>query len=185
MVIWLNGAFGVGKTSVARLLVERLEGATLVNPEKLGFLLQRLPGRARGDFQDMAAWRRGTVHAVRLASKLRRHVVVPMTLVNRTYFDEIVGALRSREDVRHFALVASADTIRARLRTRASSGWAIEQMDRCTSALALPAFASHVVTDGRSAEQVAGEILLQLGEDGSSGTQREENRERLRPRPGS
>ena len=69
VVIWLNGAFGVGKTSVARLLVERLEGATLVDPEKLGFLLQRLPGRARGDFQDMAAWRRGTVHAVRLASK--------------------------------------------------------------------------------------------------------------------
>jgi hypothetical protein len=159
VVVWLNGAFGVGKTSVARLLVKRLRGSMLVDPERLGFVLQRLPGRLPGDFQDMAAWRRGTVHTVRLAARLRRHVVVPMTVVKPTTFDAIIGTLRSREDVRHFALLASPETIRARLRARGSSGWAVEQIERCTTALAAPAFARHVVTDGRTVEEIAGEIV--------------------------
>jgi hypothetical protein len=159
VVVWLNGAFGVGKTSVARLLVQRLQSSMLLDPERLGFVLQRLPWGPRGDFQDMAAWRRGTVLAIRLAAKVRRHVVVPMTVVNRAYLDEILGSLRSHEDVRHFALLASPGAIRARLHARGTSGWALEQLDRCTSALGAPAFARHVVTDGRSVEQVAGEIL--------------------------
>lgn len=164
MVIWLNGAFGVGKTSVARLLTRRLGRTTLLDPEKLGFVLQRLPGRARGDFQHMASWRRGTVNAIRLASKVCHHLVVPMTLVDPAYFDEILGSLRSREDVRHFTLVASPETIRARLVARGSSGWAIEQIERCTSALVEPAFERHVCTEGRSVEEVAEDILCQLKE---------------------
>lgn len=159
MIVWLNGAFGVGKTTVARVLVKRLRGSMLVDPEKLGFVLQRLPGRPRADFQDMPAWRRGTVHAIRVAAAIRRHVVVPMTLVHRAYFDEIVGSLRAHEDVRHFALIAAPDTIRARLLARGTSGWAVDQIDRCTTALAEPAFARHVLTDERSVEHVVAEIL--------------------------
>jgi hypothetical protein len=110
----------------------------------------------------MAVWRRGTTHLVRVASKLRRHVVVPMTVVHSPYFDEIIGGLRSRVDVRHFTLVALPETIRARLRARNTSGWGLEQVERCTSALRDPAFARHVLTDERSVEEVVAEILQQL-----------------------
>ena len=41
-VIWLNGPFGAGKTTVAELPVERIDGATLVDPELVGEMLRAL-----------------------------------------------------------------------------------------------------------------------------------------------
>ena len=41
VVVWINGAFGVGKTSVARALVRQWDGAALFDPEGVGALLSR------------------------------------------------------------------------------------------------------------------------------------------------
>src|SRR5690348_7546872 len=45
MVIWINGAFGVGKTTVARALHERWPDAVVFDPEQLGFVLRRIVPR--------------------------------------------------------------------------------------------------------------------------------------------
>ena len=46
-------------------------------------------------------------------------MIVPMTLVDANYFDEVVGGLRDEGiDVRHFALTASVEVIHRRLRSR-------------------------------------------------------------------
>jgi len=42
----VNRAFGVGMTTVARLLRRRLAPAVLFDPEPIGIVLQRLPGHA-------------------------------------------------------------------------------------------------------------------------------------------
>jgi len=54
VILLLNGAFGIGKTTVARALVARLPRSVLFDPELIGMALQ---GTA-GDFQDRKAWRR-------------------------------------------------------------------------------------------------------------------------------
>ena len=36
MIILINGPFGIGKTTTARLLVRRLPGAVVYNPEHTG-----------------------------------------------------------------------------------------------------------------------------------------------------
>lgn len=55
MPIWINGAFGAGKTQTAFELRRRLVDAHVADPELLGFALQRtLPPAARTDFQDLA-----------------------------------------------------------------------------------------------------------------------------------
>lgn len=67
--MWLNGAFGVGKTSTARRLLPLLAGAGSYDPERLGWLLQHTVGRMqRGDFQHLGSWRRGTTLLIRLAA---------------------------------------------------------------------------------------------------------------------
>jgi MoxR-like ATPase len=56
VIILLNGAFGIGKTTVARLLAPRLKRAVRFNPEIIGSALQRtarLFGRKVYDFQDL------------------------------------------------------------------------------------------------------------------------------------
>ena len=58
-VLWLNGAFGVGKSTVAELLRQRLRDAIVVDPEPIGqYLRLALPPDAQTrDFQDMPPWR--------------------------------------------------------------------------------------------------------------------------------
>ena len=63
--MFLNGAFGIGKTTVARALVKRLPRAVLFDPEPIGVLLQRF--RRVDDFQDLRAWRRLTIFGIRIA----------------------------------------------------------------------------------------------------------------------
>ena len=159
-IIWLNGAFGVGKTTVARELAERVRRATLFDPEKIGFVLQRSPWTKQPDFQDIQAWRDWTVRLLTMAVNVTgRTQIVPMTLVDPKYFGEVVGRLRIRGlDVRHFALVAPPEVIRARLRSRGRDvAWGEQHLEQCAQALADDSFAVHIDAD-RAAVSIATEI---------------------------
>ena len=140
-VIWINGAFGSGKTQAAYALARRIPKAFVCDPEQLGFGLQRMtPPELRGDFQDIPLWRRGTCEMLlRHALHAAGPALVPMTLVNKLYFDEIVGELRRQGIVvQHVALVASQDTLLKRLRSRGegAESWAAQQIKRCVQGLA-------------------------------------------------
>ncbi len=54
MIIFINGAFGVGKTTVAELLVSRLPNGLLFDPEEVGGAPSRMlrPIATFDDFQD-------------------------------------------------------------------------------------------------------------------------------------
>lgn len=122
MLIWVNGTFGVGKTHMVAELHHRLPGSLVVDPEQVGYGMQRLvPPSYRPDFQDFTAWRTGVVEVLDLVLvKHDGHVLVPMTVTNPRYFDETVGRLREMgHDVRHIALLADPDTVVGRLRAGA------------------------------------------------------------------
>jgi hypothetical protein len=51
MIVWINGAFGVGKTT-AGLLTKRLDGAKVFDPEYVGHMLMPFVESPTGDFQD-------------------------------------------------------------------------------------------------------------------------------------
>ena len=89
----LNGAFGVGKTTVARALVSALPNAPLFDPEEVGYLARRLTEGVRAgaedtdDFQDIALWRSLTIQSVAvLRRQYRPTLVIPMTLAVATMF---------------------------------------------------------------------------------------------------
>jgi hypothetical protein len=168
VLVWLNGAFGVGKSSVAAALRQRSPGALVFDPEHVGDVLQRLPlvGHPRGDFQDLPAWRRWTRRLALLLERSQRGlVIVPMTLVDEGYFVEVVGGLRRASvDVRHFTLTAPAGTIRERLRKRDGEGsWAERQLERCLVALRHERYARCVPTEDRTVDDIAAELSNALG----------------------
>jgi len=167
-LIWLNGAHGAGKTSVARVLAERLD-LPIVDPEQIGFMLRRItPWEVSADFKDSPLWRKLTLETLSAACvEASKSIIVPMTLFNRAHHDEIVGGVRARgADVHHFTLLASPGTLRRRLMGRlawpASTRWSLDQVERCVAALERPEFAVHVRTDRRSIGEIAGEILSAL-----------------------
>jgi hypothetical protein len=55
MIVWINGAFGSGKTTTAALVQGRIPGARIFDPEYVGYLLTTFVPAPTGDFQDMQA----------------------------------------------------------------------------------------------------------------------------------
>jgi len=169
LVVWINGAFGVGKTSVAEELLSLLPGAILLDPELVGVLLRRVvPAEEQtDDFQDIRAWREMTrVAVVSLAREGRGPIVVPMTVVEPAYFDELVGAIRlSGVRVVHVTLNAPAAVVAARLRERGQEErWGLARVERCVNSLVGDAFAVHLDAERESPSQLAGRIAGLVGE---------------------
>jgi adenylylsulfate kinase-like enzyme len=120
VIIWVNGAFGSGKTTLAEELHRRLPDAVIFDPEHVGYVLTQAVPAPTGDFQDLPSWRHLVVeHALTLRRFHAATLIVPMTLVNRLYFDEIIGALREAgEKVIHVFLDVPADVLESRIRAQ-------------------------------------------------------------------
>lgn len=124
MIVWINGAFGAGKTSTARELIDLIPNSTLYDPELIGCQLRRLLPQKRlaevSDYQDLPIWRRLVVDtAAALLSELGGVLVVPMTLLRQEHRDEIFGGLASRRiPVRHVLLRPDETILRERIATR-------------------------------------------------------------------
>jgi predicted kinase len=119
VIIWINGGFGAGKTTLAEELHRRLPDAVMYDPEDVGLMLWKwLP--PNGDFQHLPSWRELVVAT---ALSLRRHhaqtLIVPMSLVRDAYRAQILGGLAGAgEEVLHVFLEADAGVLRERLNAR-------------------------------------------------------------------
>ncbi len=121
VIIWINGGFGAGKTTLAQELHRRLPDAVVYDPEDVGLMLRKwMP--PSGDFQHLPSWRELVVAT---ALSLRRHhadtLIVPMSLIRNAYRAEILGGLADAgEEVLHVFLEADALVLRERLNARVS-----------------------------------------------------------------
>src|ERR1700733_6065013 len=77
MIIWINGAFGAGKTTLAEELSRRLPEAVLFDPEYVGYLLRHWVPVPTGDFQDLPSWRELVIATALAAQAPRRHADRP------------------------------------------------------------------------------------------------------------
>ncbi|MFG1879589.1 AAA family ATPase [Sphaerisporangium sp. NPDC049003] len=122
MIIWINGPFGVGKTTTATLLHQELAGSILFDPEEVGFLLRKSipedhPARLK-DFQDYPMWRSlvadTAIHLDRYIGQ--PPVIAPMTLIRRDYAMQIFDAIQAGgAQVHHLLIHADTDTIATRI----------------------------------------------------------------------
>jgi hypothetical protein len=120
VIIWINGAFGAGKTTLAEELHRRLPDAVFYDPEYVGYILCKWVPVPTGDFQDLPSWRELVIAT---ALSLRRHhadtLIVPMTLISDAYLGEILGGLAAAgEAVLHVFLDLDADVLHQRLTDR-------------------------------------------------------------------
>lgn len=117
MIVWINGAFGSGKTTTAALVVKGLSGAKLFDPEHVGYMLMPFVESPTGDFQDLPLWRHLVIETmVGLARQYSHPWVVPMSLINEAYRAEILGGIRGAGvEVREFVLDVPEDRLRVRI----------------------------------------------------------------------
>jgi hypothetical protein len=122
VIIWINGGFGAGKTTLADELSRRLPDAVVYDPEDVGLMLWKwMP--PNGDFQHLPSWRELVLAT---ALSLRKHhaetLIVPMSLIRDAYRTEILGGLADAgEEVLHVFLAADAGVLRQRLNGRVTN----------------------------------------------------------------
>lgn len=142
MIVMINGAFGVGKTTVANELLRKMDGAMLFDPEVVGYMLRHIiPENSKhaheqtGDFQDLDMWKPLTVEvAKQLRATYGKDLIVPMSIYNKRYFNRIYdGFLEIDPETVHFCLTAEKETIHARLHARGeeAGNWCFNQTDKC------------------------------------------------------
>jgi hypothetical protein len=173
MLIWLNGPFGAGKTTLAEALRARQPDILIFDPEEIGYLVKTLVTLPNsGDFQDLPLWRTMTVAALRA---VREHypqdIVVPMTLVRPQYLDEILGSLaRDGEPALHVFLSLDEAVLRARIAAQIMSDdpardenirqWRLAQVERCLAAKAWMPEHTHFLDSGPTPPGVLAEQIM-------------------------
>jgi AAA domain len=180
VIIWINGAFGAGKTTLAGELMRRMPEAVLFDPEYVGYILREWVPVPTGDFQDLPSWRELVIET---ALALRRHhaetLIVPMTLINDAYAGQILDGIRQRgEEVIHVFLDLDADVLRQRINDRVlhpdnpqadqqAREFCLGNLDRGIAAAARqPAGTLMLRSDKLSPAELADEIMSQLTGEG-------------------
>ena len=178
VIIWLNGGFGAGKSTLAAELRRRLPEGVVFDPEDIGGMLWRWLPR-NDDFQDLASWRELVVAT---ALSLRKHhadtLIVPMSLLRDDYRDEILGGLaKAGESVLHVFLAADAEAAPGATRCRpllhpdasvhqAAISWTLSRVDAAVAAAASQPDGTIVLRSDRLAPaELADEVLAAAGLD--------------------
>lgn len=173
MIVMINGAFGVGKTSVALQLVNKIPNTIIYDPEEIGFMLRNviphtvmLENEKTGDFQDLVLWKVVVVQvAQQLVARYRCNLIVPMTIKNKEYFDYIFNGFRNiDQNTFCFCLTASKECIHGRLKERGDElgSWAYSQTEDCLRAYSSDSFGEYIDTDNKSIKDIIEYIINEL-----------------------
>lgn len=118
MIVWLNGAFGVGKTTTSGMLVAGDERLRHFDPEWVGYLLaNNLADHPVSDFQHYPSWRRLVpVVADEIMRFTGQDLVAAQSVLVEDYWREMTqGLAELGHEVFHVVLDADAATLHTRI----------------------------------------------------------------------
>ncbi len=168
MVIWLSGAYGVGKSAVAKELCKIIPNTLVFDAEEVGNAVrENYPDCPYGYiFEDYPLWAEfcyrliGDIH-----EKFHKNILVDMTLVRENSRQQIIDKLRADGiEVHYFVLTASRQTIHDRILARGEDEdcWCMENLDMAMAASAAIPGSIQVNTDSIPPEVLADRILNSL-----------------------
>jgi chloramphenicol 3-O-phosphotransferase len=165
MIIFINGSFGAGKTTIAEKLAKELPNHLLYDPEEVGFMLRNIlkPIEWSGDFQDYKPWRTLVpIVAEMLEKNFRDTLIIPMTIWNQDYFKEVTDGLKKIDKVfYHFCLTAPIEVIHQRLNDRGETpgSWPYEQTQKCIASFEADMFEEKIDTSTLTPDEIVQYII--------------------------
>lgn len=169
----INGAFGVGKTTVANRLHRSITNSMVYDPEEIGFMLRNLitdeiksEDEKTDNFQDLELWKILVVKVAELLQlKYRKNLIVPMTIFNKDYFNYIFNGFKMIDKYTyHFCLIAKEETIYERLRMRGEieGNWCFRQTKKCLEAFEDTCFEEFILTDAVDVDDIVKTIVTRI-----------------------
>lgn len=134
MIVWLNGTFGVGKTTVARELIGLMPDTRVFDTEWVGYMLaENFRDHEITDFQQLPPWRSLVPRVLAEVTRFTgQHLVVVQSVLDADYWTELRDGLdRCSLELLHVVLHADEVALTARIEAtqwcpeRGSGGWTI------------------------------------------------------------
>ncbi|MCI8386995.1 MAG: tunicamycin resistance protein [Clostridiales bacterium] len=134
-IIFINGAFGAGKTQTTYELARRLRNVHIFDPEEAGYYIRRcLPDSMKySNFQDHPEWRSINNQMLRSFVDYDGIILAPMTIIRTDYWHEITDNVPVK---RHIVLNLSKDELRRRQHKRfeGKNSFAAQMANECIAA---------------------------------------------------
>lgn len=173
MIILINGAFGVGKTSVANELHKHIENSMIYDPEVVGYMLRHIitddikkPHEKTDDFQDLILWKQLVVDVAKaIKNEYKKPLIVPMTIYKKDYLHYILTGFHEVDiNTIHFLLTAKKETIHHRLLNRGEEegNWCFQQIDKCLEGYQDEIFENKIKTDKLQITEIVNNIMEQI-----------------------
>ena len=138
MIYWINGAYGVGKSTLAEFLNAKNPKSFIFDAEAVGNAVRdNLPRELfKGYiFEEYDMWFTLIVKLlVEITSKYDGDIYIPMTLVYPDSFSKIKIPLENKKiSIKHILLVSDYPTIHKRILNRGEEEdcWCIQNIDLC------------------------------------------------------
>ena len=170
MIIWISGPYGVGKSTLAKAMAEKMENALIFDAELVGDAVRsNYPDVPYGYiYEDYPLWGEFCCKLLTdVNNTFQKDILVPMTLLRSASYESIIQKLRDNGVETHFVVLeASYDNVYDRILARGEEEgcWCMENIalarEGCS---ALPGL--HINTDGVTVGELVGIVLKEITAD--------------------
>ncbi len=169
MIIWINGPYGVGKSTLAEKLHELNGNSFIFDAEAVGNAVRdNLPPELFNGwiFENYPMWHKVCSELLaNIAGRYRGDVYVPMTLVEEDSFAKITRPLLDAGfNVKHILLESRYDVIHDRIikRGEGEDCWCMRNIKLCLEKQAEITDVIRVVSVGKPVEELAAEVMEEI-----------------------
>ena len=166
MIIWISGAYGVGKSTLAEAMAAKMENALIFDAEEVGNAVRgNYPDCPYGYiFEDYPLWGEFCYMLLKdVHEKFHKDILVPMTLLRRDSYGIIDKLNRDGIDTHLIVLEADYQTVHDRILSRGEEEgcWCMENIELAREgSAALPGI--HIQTDDKNVDELCDEVLIQI-----------------------
>lgn len=165
MIIWISGAYGVGKSTLAEAMAAKMENALIFDAEEVGNAVrENYPDCPYGYiYEDYPLWGEFCCMLLKdIHEKFHKDILVPMTLLRSASYSMIEKLNTDGIPTKLLILDASHQTIHDRILSRGEDEncWCMENIELARDgSAALPG--TLVPTDGKTVQELS-DIVLNL-----------------------
>lgn len=165
MIYWINGPYGVGKSTLAEKLHERNKNSFIFDAEEVGNAVRgNMPSKLFNGyiFEGYELWFRVIVALlIDICSKYDGDIYIPMTLVYKESFEKMRLPLeRAGIETKHILLESDYKTVYNRILARGETDdcWCMKQIEMCLAAQGDFKDVYRIKSIGKTVDELAKEV---------------------------